>query len=170
LTTKYLKWTKKIRIGERMNKILLALIALSLLVAPVIADQITVTADVPPYVSAVFNYNTVNYGTVQPGSTDVPAPNQANGIYNVTLKSNVNVNVTAYRSAFSPSEGLTLKFGEATTLSNLAPKVTLTTSSQVVSTITAGEYTDYHGYWLTVPITQAPGTYSTTVTVTYQPA
>ncbi|PMP88401.1 MAG: hypothetical protein C0172_02675, partial [Caldisphaera sp.] len=62
-----------------MNKILLALIALSLLVVPVIADQITVTADVPTYISAVFNYNTVSFGTVQPGSTDVPAPNQASG-------------------------------------------------------------------------------------------
>jgi len=154
-----------------MKKMMLILaILLPMLALPVIADQITVTADVPTYISAVFNYNTVNYGTVQPGSTDVPAPNQDSGIYNVTLKSNVNVNVIAYRSAFSPSEGLTLKFGDATTLTALAPKVTLTTSSQTVSTITAGEYTDYHGYWLTVPTTQAPGTYSTTVTITYQPA
>ncbi len=147
-----------------MNKILLALVALSLLVAPAIADQITVTADVPPYVSAVFSYNTVNFGTVQPGSTYVPAPGQEKGIYNVTLTSNVDVSVIASRSPWLPDEGIDLWF------QNNVALVLLTKEPQLIGTLSSGSYTDYHSYWLTIPALQRPGTYSTTVTITYQPA
>ncbi len=158
-----------------MKKMMLILaILLPMLALPVIADNITVTADVPTYVSVVFNYNTVSFGAVQPGSTDVPAPGQANGIYNVTVKSNLELNVIAYRSAWSPYDGLTLKFGVAVDSLFLDPKFIttkiLTTDPQVVGGISATDGTHYHGYWLTVPTTQAPGSYSTTVTITYQPA
>jgi len=160
-----------------MKKMMLILaILLPMLALPVTADNITVTADVPPYVSAVFNYNTVNFGTVQPGSTDVPAPGQEYGIYNVTLSANVNVNVIAYRTDWSPFEGLTLKFGDTTTLTiagtpDLKPMVTLGTAPQIVSYYpVVYSVTDYHGYWLTVPATQVAARYSTTVTITYQPA
>jgi hypothetical protein len=161
-----------------MNKILLALVALSFLVAPAIADNIPVTAEVQPFVSAIFSYNTVNFGKVLPVGL-VPAPGQELGIYNVTLTTNVYVNVTVYRDVWHPLEGedvLALVFGDNTSLNNLAPKVSIPpimmAPPQVVSTLPPGYYTDYHGYWLAFPPPERvpPGTYSTTVTITYQPA
>jgi hypothetical protein len=141
----------------------------ALLAVPVIADDITVTAEVPPYVSVVFNYNTVDFGNVAAGSTDVPAPNQDSGIYNVSVTTNVPLTVSAYRAAWSPSDVLTLKFAVDTSVPS-SPQVTLTTSQTVVTLTTTGQYTHYHGYWLTVPAYTAPGTYSTTVTITYAAA
>ena len=150
--------------------LILPLVA-ALLVAPVIADNISVTATVPTYVSVVFNYDTINYGQVSAtGVTDLAAPNQNSGIYNVTVATNVPLNVSAYRSAWSPSGPLTLKFAVGSSVPT-TPQVTLETTSQVVATLTqTGQYTHYHGYWLTVPAYTAPGTYSTTVTITYAAA
>jgi hypothetical protein len=150
---------------------LLPIVVGLLAIVPVIkADDITVTAEVPPYVSVVFNYNTVNFGTVAPGSTDVPAPNQDSGIYNVSVTTNVPLTVSAYRTAWSPSDVLTLKFAVGTSVPS-SPQLTLTTSSQTVATLTqTGQYTHYHGYWLTVPVSTSAGAYSTTVTITYTPS
>jgi hypothetical protein len=116
----------------------------------------------------VFNYASVNYGQVSAtGVTDLAAPNQNSGIYNVTVATNVPLTVSAYRTAWSPSDVLTLKFAVGTSVPS-SPQVTLSTNSQTVATITqTGQYTHYHGYWLTVPAYTAPGTYSTTVTITY---
>jgi hypothetical protein len=159
-----------------MNKkylwIMIPLVA-ALLAVPATAEDITVTAEVPPYVSVVFNYNTVNFGNVTSGSTDVPAPGQDQGIYNVTVTTNAPLTVSAYRTAWSPSDVLTLKFIDVAQPSDFAlvDKYILTTTAQVIRTISAfGTFTDYHGYWLTVPLNAPRGTYSTTVTITYQPA
>jgi hypothetical protein len=143
----------------------------ALLAVPVTADDVTVSATIPTYVSVVFNYNTVNYGSVSAtGVTDLAAPNQNSGIYNVTVATNVPLNVSAYRTPWSPADVLTLKFAVGTSVPTY-PQVTLTTSSQVVATLTqTGQYTHYHGYWLTVPSLTPPGTYSTTVTITYAAA
>ena len=154
--------------NEKYLWLILPVIA-ALLAVPAIAENISVTATVPPYVSVVFNYNSVNFGSVAPGSTDVPAPNQDSGIYNVSVTTNVPLTISAYRTAWSPSDVLTLKFGVGTSVPT-SPQVTLTTSSQTVATLTqTGQYTHYHGYWLTVPL-NAQGSYSTTVTITYTPA
>jgi len=151
--------------------LLIALVILGAIVAlsnPAVSDQVTVTAEVPAYVSVVFNYNAVSFGTVQPGSTDYPAPGNSQGLYNVTVSSNVNLNVSIYRTVWSPNDVLTLKFARGTTVPS-TPQVTVTTTSQLVGTVSAGEFTDYHAYWLTVPATTPPGSYSTTVTITYAP-
>jgi hypothetical protein len=158
--------------NEKWLIALLPIVAGLLAIVPVIkADSVNVTATVPPYVSVVFNYNTVDYGQVNAtGVTDLAAPNQNSGIYNVTVATNVPLNVSAYRSAWSPSGPLTLKFAVGSSVPT-APQVTLTTDSQVVATLTqTGQYTHYHGYWLTIPAYTAPGTYSTTVTITYAAA
>jgi len=157
--------------NEKWLIALLPIVAGLLAIVPVIkADDVNVTAEVPPYVSVVFNYNTVNFGSVLPGSTDIPAPNQDSGIYNVSVITNVPLNVSAYRTAWSPSDALTLKFAVGSSVPT-SPQVTLATTSQVVATLTeTGRYIHYHGYWLTVPLNPPAGTYSTTVTITYQPA
>jgi hypothetical protein len=156
--------------NEKWLIALLPIVVGLLAIVPVIkAEDITVSATVPPYVSVVFNYNTVNFSNVLPGSTDVPAPNQNSGIYNVSVTTNVPLEIYAYRTPWSPSDVLTLKFGVGTSVPT-SPQVTLTTSSQIVAILTqTGGYTHYHGYWLTVPL-NAQGSYSTTVTITYQPA
>jgi hypothetical protein len=143
-------------------------VIVALLSVPAIAENISVTATVPTYVSVVFNYASVNYGQVSAtGVTDLVAPNQNSGIYNVSVATNVHLTVSAYRTAWSPSDVLTLKFAVGTSIPS-SPQVTLSTSSQTVATITqTGQYTHYHGYWLTVPAYTTPGTYSTTVTITY---
>lgn len=147
--------------------LILPLVAV-LLAVPAIADNVQVSATVPTYVSVVFNYNTVNYGQVSAtGVTDLAAPGQDSGIYNVSIATNVPLTVSAYRSAWTPSDVLTLKFAVGTSVPT-SPQVTLATSSQTVATLTqTGQYTHYHGYWLTVPAYTSPGTYSTTVTITY---
>jgi len=153
--------------NEKYLWLILPIIA-ALLSVPVIANEVTVSATVPTYVSVVFNYNTVNYSQVSAtGVTDLAAPNQNSGIYNVTVATNVPLTVSAYRTAWSPSDVLTLKFAVGTSVPS-SPQVTLTTTSQTVATVTqTGQYTHYHGYWLTVPAYTTPGTYSTTVTITY---
>jgi spore coat protein U-like protein len=151
---------------------LLPIVVGLLAIVPVIkADDITVTAEVPPYVSVVFNYNTVNFGNVAPGSTDVPAPNQDSGIYNVSVTTNVRLYIYASRTPWSPSDVLTLKFAVLTSVpfgSYIGPEID--TSSRLITGIAPGSYTTYHGYWLTVPSNTPAGTYSTTVTITYTPA
>lgn len=154
--------------NEKYLWLILPIVA-SLLAVPAIADEVTVTAEVPPYVSVVFNYVTVNFGSVFPGSTDVPAPGLGIGIYNVTVTTNVPLTVSAYRTLWSPSDVLTLKFAVGTSVPS-SPQVTLTTSSQTVATLTEfGQYTHYHGYWLTVPSGASVATYTTIVTITYSP-
>jgi hypothetical protein len=150
--------------------IVLLPILVGLLVVPATAEDITVTAEVPTYISVVFNYNTVNFGTVPLGSTDYPAPGTYSGVYNVSVTTNVGLNVYALRTLWSPDDYLTLKLGTHSSLENLSPAVVLTTSSQLVETIGVGSYTHYHGYWLTVPSNTPTGSYSTTVTITYTPA
>ena len=146
-------------------------IVVGLLAVPATAEDITVTAGVPTYVSVVFNYNTVNFGNVTPGSIDVPAPGTYGGAYNVTVTTNINLNVYAYRTNWSPYEGyLVLKFGMHYNPGDLSPSHTLVTYSQLIGTIAMGSYTHYHGYWLTVLSNAPSGTYSTTVTITYVPA
>jgi hypothetical protein len=146
-------------------------IVVGLLLVPATAEDITVTADVPYYVSVVFNYNTVNFGTVAPGQY-VEAPNQNAGIYNVTVTTNVPLTVSAYRTAWSPADIFMLVV--ATTMDPSQVPMTyyeISISPRTIATdLPTGRYTHYHKYWLSVPTNAPPGTYSTTVTITYTPA
>jgi hypothetical protein len=153
--------------GEKYLWLILPIVV-ALLVVPAIADEVTVTATVPPYVSVVFNYNTVDFGAVGPGSTDIPALNQYSGIYNVSVTSNTGFTVSAYRTAWSPYDILTLKFAVGTSVP-LSPQITLTTSYESASSFSAGQYTLYNAYWLSVPSDAPRGSYSTTVTITFIP-
>jgi len=158
--------------NEKWLIALLPIVAGLLAIVPVIkADDVNVTAEVSPYVSVVFNYNTVNFGSVPPGSTDIPAPNQDSGIYNVTVTTNVPLYVYASRTSWSPSDVLTLKFAVLTSVPfGSFTGTEIDTSTKQITGLPAGGYTTYHGYWLTVPLKTPAGTYSTTVTITYQSA
>jgi hypothetical protein len=145
-------------------------ILVGLLVVPATAEDITVTAEVPYYISVVFNYNTVNFGTVAPGSTDYIAPGTYDGVYNVSVTTNVDLSVYVHRSEWTPHEGyLTLKFDAQRIPSLLYPTYIIGTTSELLFTIEVGSYTHYHGYFLTVRSDTPAGSYSTTVTITYAP-
>jgi len=154
------------------NKLIIFPIVGLLIIAMAVAQtsqDISVSAEIPTFVSVVFNYDSVNFGTVNPGFTHHPAPDQALGRYNVTVATNVDVSVIVQRSPWIPNDVLVLGFACGDPLP-LVPAYTVTTTSQVVDTLSPGEYTHYHGYWLTVPIDTPPGNYSTTVSITYEPA
>ena len=137
------------------------------------SGEITVTADVPTYVSVVFNYNSVSFGSLPPGTIDYENPGNSQGIYNVTVSSNVNLTVSVSRTPWSPHDVLILKFAHGLTPAVLTPDnaVVLTTSGITYDFPLIGQLIgEFHGYWLTVPAETPPGSYSTTVTITYTPA
>jgi hypothetical protein len=158
--------------NEKWLIALLPIVVGLLAIVPVIkAEDITVSASVPTYVSVVFNYNTVDFGTIGLGSLEAPAPGQDQGIYNVSVTTNIPLTISAYRTPWSPKDILTLKFactfsaGQIYTLSTTSQTV-----GQVIPVESAISTTDFHYYWLGVPSDALAGTYSTTVTITYQPA
>ena len=158
--------------GECMKKALIILPVVGLLLVTLavaqVSQDISVTAEVPSYYSVVFQYNTVNFGSVYPGY-DIPAPGNQ-GEYYVTVETNIGLIVTASRTAWSPSDILLLKFASALNEIPTAPEYEIGTTPITVDAIVPGFYTHYHAYWLDVPMGTSPGTYSTTVTITYQPA
>ena len=159
-----------------MKYLVLLPIALALLVLPTVhSDTVEVNVTVQGYITATFQYTAVDFGTLTAGTTDEPAPNQANGIYNVTIDANSEFKVEASGTDFSDGAGHTfaisnLKMDTDTSAANLdlANAKTLSTTSQVIDTnIPYTTTVHYHGYWLSIPSGQYQATYSSTVTVTY---
>ncbi len=126
------------------------------------------------YISVTFSYNTVNFGVLNPNTTDNPAPDQTEGIYNVSVDTNANykleANGTDFSSGTSSFSISNLKMDTNSTAGNLAlsDSVSLTSIPQVIDTnIPPTETINYHGFWLSIPAKQYAGTYSSTVTITY---
>jgi hypothetical protein len=126
-----------------------------------------------PYLTAIFNYASVNYGSLSANTHDNPAPNQAIGIYNVTVDTNANYKVSASGTDFSGSGyafGIgNLKMDTNSTKTNLAntTAVTLSTSLQQIDAYLPTDTINYHGFWLSIPAGQYAAAYSSTVTVNY---
>ncbi len=126
----------------------------------------------PTYLTITFNYNQVNFGTLSHNTLN-PAPNQTNGIYNVTVDTNANYKVYARGYDFTGPASLSISnlyFDTNETASNLAygDAISLLTSNQLIDTNIPYTYTtNYHGYWLNIPYKQRAGTYNTTVIITY---
>ena len=161
--------------NEKWLIALLPIVAGLLAIVPVIkADDVNVTAEVSPYFSVVFNYNTVDFGSVQPVGS-VEAPLGGAGVYNVSVTTNIPLNVTASRTTWAPQEipGLDLLIAVAMRPSefSLAQAYLLETSPQAIAeNLPTGKYYHFHDYWVRVKPDVPPGIYSTTVTITYQPA
>ncbi len=162
-----------------MRKLLALLPALLLFIfsIPVEAQtgQVNVTATVSGYITVTFNYTEVSYGTLTAGTTNQPAPNQADGIYNCTVDTNANYGVKAYGTDFSDGAGHSfsisnLKMDTNTTAANLniGDAVALSTSYVTIDTnIPYTETASFHGFWLSIPSGQYAATYSSTLTITY---
>lgn len=127
-----------------------------------------------PYISITFNYSSVSFTNLTSPSVNNSAPNQLDGIYNVSVDTNTNYKVEANGTNL-------IKGGDSIAISNLKldtnstmtdisveSSVALSTSPQTIdNNIPSTNTADYHGYWLTIPVKQSSGSYSTTVTITY---
>jgi len=148
--------------------------ALMLSASSVIADNITVSASVNAGISAVFNFSTVSYGNLNRGTSDNAAPDQADGVYNVTIGTNKEFKVSGLATQFS-NGGHTfnqnnLKVGMNQTAGGLAvgDSVAVTGDSQDIETDRPATETDnFFGFWLTIPSNQYATAYSSTLTLTY---
>jgi hypothetical protein len=145
-------------------------------VMPAFADPIDVGVTVSGYMTATFQYDAVAYAPLAAGASDQAAPNQAGGIYNVTVSTNNPWKVSASGTDFDDGSGHTFGIGNLTmdtnsTAGNLASgsAVTLTGSPQIIDTgYSVGDsINNYNGYWLSIPASQYAAVYSSTVTVTY---
>jgi len=160
---------------KKIIPVVLSLMVSLLSIVPVIADDITVSATVSKYITATFEYSAVSFGSLGAGSNNNPAPNQATGIYNVTVDTNYAYRVSASGTDFSDGGSHTFNINNLKVDTNptagdlaLSDAVTLSGSSQPIDTnIAPTETINYHGYWLSIPASQYPTTYSTTVTVTF---
>jgi hypothetical protein len=122
------------------------------------------------YLAVTFNYNSVGFGQLLANSTNNPAPNQLNGIYNVTVDTNANYNVKASGLDFTPALAISnLKFDTNSTAENLNSDqaVALSNTVQTIDTYPSATTVNYHGYWLSIPAGQYATTYNTTVTINY---
>jgi len=160
---------------KRIDFLAIPLIATMLLAPTVLADDVTVSATVSGYITATFNYAAVSYGSLSAGTSNNAAPNQLNGVYNVTVDANNNYKVQAYGLNFTDGGGHefyinNLKMDSNATAGNLAvgSAVALTEVAQTIETnILPAVTTHYHGYWLSIPAGQYGAAYSSTVTETY---
>jgi len=155
-------------------KYLIPLVLCMLALVPLVSsDQVTVSAEVSGYITVIFHYTSVNFGTLYVGTTNNPAPGNTQGAYYVTVDANANYKVEAEGIDFSGPTTLSisnLKLDTDPSVSGLSVNnaVSLSTSPQVIDTnIPYTVTTHYHGYWLTIPSGTPAGTYSTTVTITY---
>jgi len=156
-----------------MNKLMLVIPALAMLVMSLGLVQaqytVTVNVQVAPYLQVTTNYNAVDFGTLNlgpTGITDKPAPSQEQGIYNYTIKTNLDYEVNVCGKDFSSSftiNNLKFQATDSTANINVAKATTLSTSYQLVGIFPNSVSTLYHAYWLSVPANTPPGSYSTTV-------
>jgi parallel beta-helix repeat protein len=122
------------------------------------------------YLSITFSYSSIDFGTLQHNTIN-PAPNQALGIYNVSVDTNSNYVVKAYGNDFTPYLSISnLKFDTNSSVENLDinQAISLSTSSQTIDTYPPTVTINYHGYWLNIPYGQYATTYTTTVTINYE--
>jgi len=123
-----------------------------------------------PTLSVVFNYNSVDFGTVIPNTIA-----EAKSInYNVSITTNTNykvsVNATNWKgAAIIPAN--TLYFAVNDTLDKLsfATAKQLSNEVQLIATFPSTVTTNYHAFYFRVPIA-AIGTYTAIITITYEVA
>jgi len=157
-----------------MMKKILPLIATLLLVTPAFATTIVVHTNVQKYISVTFNYNSVDFGTLTAGTNDnPPTPSYTTGVYNVTIDTNYDYNVSASGSNFADVTETyffsisNLEFQVDTDTSFDGTWYALSTSPQVVYQGDSSDTINYHAYRLDIPSGQYATSYDAIVTITY---
>jgi hypothetical protein len=139
-----------------------------------LSTDVPISANVQGYLTATFNYSTIYYGTLTAGTSDNPAPDQATGIYNVSIDTNQNYKIATNGTQFDDGSGHTfpvsnLAMDTNSTAGDLAvvSAVALSGSPQDIDTYAYTEAVNYHGFWLSIPSTQFASNYTSTVAMTY---
>lgn len=138
------------------------------------ADDISMTTTVSSSLVATFNYASVSFGTLSAGTSNNVAPNQATGVYNVSVTTNadyqLDVNGTDWTGSTSNFGIGNLTMDSDSSAGSLAEGNSVVVTASPVTIDTAIDYTNaihYHGFWLDIPSGQFAEAYSTTVTMTY---
>jgi hypothetical protein len=163
---------KMICMNKKLLTFALGILTLGMISGVVLSDEIDVSTDVNPYISALFEYDAVAYASLDAGTHDTAAPDQAVGIYNVTVDTNYEYEVSAsgtdFTGATSNFDIGNLKMDTDPVKGSLAntTAVTLTGAPQVIDTgLLTTDTVNYHGYWLSIPAAQYAEAYTSTVTV-----
>lgn len=152
----------------------LAVVGMMLGVHIAIADDISMTTTVSSSITATFQYASVGFGALSDGSSNNIAPNQATGVYNVTIATNkeyqLDVNGTDWTGATQNFGIGNLTMDSDASAGSLAEGNSVVVGSTPTTIDTAITYTvtpHYHGFWLDIPSGQYAEVYSTNVTMTY---
>jgi len=149
----------------------LPLLAILLIIPAAHSDTVTVTANVQPYLTVTFNYDTVDFGTVLAGTNDnPPIPDYTTGVYNVTIDTNQNYQVRAIEAGDFYNNGLYIYMAVSSDPTVDGMFTMLDTGEKVIYTSEltgAFQGTEYHQFKLNVDPNALGGSYSTTVTITY---
>ena len=123
--------------------------------------------EIPTYISATFNYVTVSFGSTSAGSN-----NNSAAASNITVNASGDYKIEASGSDLTsgiysiPIANLLMDTNHTTPLS-LSSAVVLSNSTQTIDTSIPSVFTtNYHGFWLSIPVSQRAGSYSTTLTIT----
>jgi parallel beta-helix repeat protein len=128
---------------------------------------------VSPYIAVTFNYSEVNFGLLNANTANNSAPNQLDGIYNVSVDTNANYKVEANGTDFSgagtiPIANLRMDTNSTAGDLTVSDSIPLTTSPQMIDdNIPFADTANYQAYFLTIPSNQPAGDYTTKVTITY---
>ena len=148
-----------------------SLITALLMSLPVVsADTMPVNLQVASAFSVIFEYSTVEFGTLQHDTSS----NQATGSYSATIDANEDFELTVSGFDFMGSvENITidhLKIDSDVAEVNLAVEnaTAFSETPTVIETpIDKSVTSHYHMYWVDVPENQAPDTYQASITLEY---
>lgn len=140
-------------------------------------DTSIIYVDISPetYLIVTFNYSSVNFGSLSSNTSNNSAPNQTDGIYNVTVDTNNYYKVEALGTNFTDggSNNFTisnLKMDLNSTAGNLAigDAIILAETSQTINDNIPDSITaNFHGFWLSIPEGQYATSYNSNITITY---
>jgi hypothetical protein len=125
---------------------------------------------IPPSFSVVFNYNSVDFGTVTPNTIA-----EAKSInYNVSITTNADYKVSVNATDWSGAKTIpanTIYFAVNDTLDKLSfvTAKQLSNAVQQVAIFPSAVTTNYHAFYFVVPVVPI-GTYTATITITYEVA
>jgi hypothetical protein len=158
------------------KELLLSAVILSLLslAMPTIADDVTVSAEVEKYVEVTPWFDSVSYGALATGSSNIAAPDQGDGLYNFTVDANYGYAVSVSGADFSDGGSESFDIGNLI----LDTKTTagaldvddghiMTASPFAMNPYTYTDTTNFFGFWLSIPASQYATSYSTNVTLSY---
>jgi hypothetical protein len=127
------------------------------------------------YLGITFNFSAVVFGALDVNTENNVAPDQATGVYNVSVDTNKDYKVNASSTDFSGGGSLplsNLKMDIQNDPANLAvlSSTALANSAQLIQSLLSTDVSTFFGYFFTIPAGTEAGSYSATNTITYYTA